>query len=414
MKIAIVSQYFYPENFIINDIVLELASAGHIVEVFTGYPNYPEGKLFDGYDGDGAESTVWQHGVVVHRAPLRPRKSGGAKNLVLNYGSFVFNGLRYFASLRKQDEFDVILVFAVSPLTAVIPAIFLKYRAKAHLMVWVQDLWPESLRATGFIKNPFLLWCTSVLVRGIYALSDTLLVQSRAFIAPVARYADKQKIIYYPNSFKASLPIPVEPNKQLDQLINILKSNFCVVFAGNLGSAQSLDSVIQAAYMLRHLQNFKIVLVGSGSRYGWLVEETARLQLDNVVLPGRFPSDCMSTIFSYSEALLVTLTPDEIFSYTIPSKVQAYMAAGKPILGGLDGEGARVLEDSGVGLCAPAGDAAKLAHSMETLYNTEPAVRAQMGRNGKSYFDEHFEMKSQCKRLIEIFESRTVAKDFVK
>ncbi|MFW3895895.1 glycosyltransferase family 4 protein [Pseudomonas bharatica] len=415
MKIAIVTQYFYPENFIINDMVLELAGLGHEVEVFTGRPNYPDGEIFPGYDVDGTTSETWQHGVVVHRTPLRPRKAGGAKNLLLNYGSFVYNGLRHFSGLRKQSTFDVILVFAVSPMTAAIPAILLKYRSKAHLMIWVQDLWPESLRATGFISNRFLLWCTGLLVRSIYSLTDTLLVQSRAFIEPVARYAKRSKIVYYPNSYKVTESLnDAEAVNGLAGLLSVLQSNFCVVFAGNLGTAQSLDSVVEAARLLRHLERFKIVLVGSGSRSDWVAEEIDRLGLDNLMLAGRFPGTSMPQIFSASQALLVTLRPDEIFSYTIPSKIQAYMAAGIPIIAGLDGEGARVVLEAGAGLCSDAGDASMLAHNIETLYNATPEARADMGRRGREYFEAHFEMHSQCERLLEIFESRIAAKDLVK
>lgn len=414
MKIAVVSQYFYPENFIINDLVLELVRQGHELEVFTGQPNYPDGDIYEGYDARQICSSEW-NGVVVHRAPLRPRMHGGAKNLILNYGSFVMNGLRYFNSMRKHSKFDVVLVFAVSPLTAAIPAIYLKHRANAHLMVWVQDLWPESLRATGFIKNRFVLWCTGLLVRSIYALTDTILVQSRGFLKPVSRYASTDKIVYYPNSYSVSVGSGVAENSaNFRRVIELLNANFCIVFAGNMGSAQSLDTVIEAASRLRHLAAFKIVIVGSGSRSDWVASEVDRRGLDNVVLAGRFPGNCMGDIFSSSQALLVTLSADEIFSYTIPSKVQAYMAAGKPIIAGLNGEGARVVVEAGAGLCSAAEDAAALARNIEIIYNKSPEARAQMGKNGRAYFEENFEMQSQCKRLVEIFKSRAATKDFFK
>ncbi|ROM58306.1 glycosyltransferase WbuB [Pseudomonas poae] len=405
MNIAIVTQYFYPESFIINDIVEELAALGHGVEVFTGQPNYPEGETYEGYDQNACSEHLYRDSIKVHRAPLRPRKTGGAKNLVLNYLSFVINGIRFFPKKNAGKQFDAIIVFAVSPITAAIPAIVLKRSSGAHLMVWVQDLWPETLKATGFIKNPFLLKVVGLLVRFIYAQTDTILVQSEAFVSSAAKYAAKDKIVYYPNSYRIP-SVDVDAADRLPLEINqLLSSNFCVVFAGNLGFAQSLETIIDAAKALGHL-DCKIVVVGSGSRLEWMREQKRQHHLDNLELVGRLPSSLMPELFSKSEALLVTLKRDEIFTLTIPSKVQAYMAAGKPILAALDGEGARVVAQAGAGLCSQAEDAAALARNIEMLHAASPEKRAAYGAAGFSFFCNNYEMKNQCRRLVQIIKER--------
>ena len=181
MRILLVTQYFWPESFIINQLVTALSKKGHHLVVLTGKPNYPEGEVYPGYQKYGVQHEMMGD-IQVIRVPLRPRKSANAIALILNYFSFIWSGLIRFPFLVKNQQFDEILVFAPSPITSAIPAILLKYLKGAHLTIWVQDLWPESLFATGFIKNKFVLKSVGFLVKFIYAAADTLLVQSKAFI----------------------------------------------------------------------------------------------------------------------------------------------------------------------------------------------------------------------------------------
>lgn len=406
MKILIVSQYFWPEPFLINDFVETLAQQGNEVTVATGKPNYPEGDFYKGYSTWGVHKEKFRNGVVVIRAPLRRRFGGGAKNLLLNYLSFVCSGLLFFPRMLKGRRFDVVLVFAPSPITSVIPAVYLKWRFKSHLAVWVQDLWPESLSATGFIRNRIALRMVGWLVRAIYACTDTLLVQSKAFIAPIARYAKADKIVYYPNSYRTSPLYPANITNVPAELLAQLDENFCLVFAGNLGTAQSVETLVQAAERLKHLPSCKLVLVGSGSMFGWVEEQKVLRGLDNLVLTGRFPPSEMPQFFSRSAGLLVTLKREDIFACTIPSKVQAYLAAGRPIIAALDGEGARVIEEAGAGLSCAAEDSAGLAHCIEHLFHMSPEAREELGQSGRDYFLANFEMKRQSHRLVEILENR--------
>jgi glycosyltransferase involved in cell wall biosynthesis len=406
MKILLVSQYFFPEAFIINDLVRHLAALGHQVTVLTGKPNYPQGTVYDGYRLGGIQRERYAGEVDVIRLPLLPRGKGGGLRLAANYLSFAVSGLVLAPRLLRGRSFDAILVFAISPITQAIPAILLKWLKKAHLAVWVQDLWPESVSATGFVRNPWLLKAIGRLVKGIYAGSDTLLVQSRAFTEPVARYARKDKIVYYPNSFEDNSQKAAGDTLVPRHLLDTLDTRFCLVFAGNLGTAQALGTLVGAAERLRHLPDLKLVIVGSGSMQSWLEQQKTEKALDNLLLAGRFPPEAMGPIFRRAKGLVVTLKRDEIFSCVIPSKIQAYLAAGRPIVAALDGEGAKVVEEARAGLTCPAEDAEALAGCIEKLQAMNAAERDAMGRSGRAYFLEQFEMAAQARRLIEIFNLR--------
>lgn len=401
MRILVLSQYFWPESFIINDIVRTLDAQGHEVVVATGKPNYPDGKVFEGYRAAGTQRERYLGRVEVLRVPLWPRGQGGAKNLILNYLSFVFSGLLCLPWMLRGRQFDAILVFAPSPITQAIPAILLKWLKKAKLALWVQDLWPESLSATGFVRNPYLLRAVGWMVRAIYRPCDTLLVQSRAFVEPVAQYADRAKIQYYPNSMDVSsktlVPVPGE-------LLELLEQHFCVVFAGNLGTAQALDTLVQTAVHLRDEPRIRLVLVGSGSRLAWLKAQQQALGLDNLVLPGRFPMEAMPQIFERASALLVSLNDEPAFAQTIPSKIQTYLAAGRPILACMNGEGARVVCEARAGLASPAEQVLPLVANIRCMQALGASERGAMGTSGRAYFDAHFEMTSQVRRLVELLQ----------
>ncbi len=390
----------------INDLVLKLKELGHTVTVYTGKPNYPDGEVYSGYVSTGVQEEIYEGGIPVYRIPLRPRKKGGGKNLALNYLSFVFSGIKHAFRFSKNKKIDMIFVFAISPITAAIPAILIKWLTKSHLTIWVQDLWPESVEATGFIKNRFLLRCVGILVRGIYYFSDTLLAQSKAFIPHISRLAHQSKVVYYPNSVIDNYSVNETSSVVPQDLVHLLETQFCVVFAGNIGTAQAVETITKAAELLKDIPDLKLILVGSGSKSDWVREQIQEKNMNNLILAGRYPSSEMPFIFSRASALLVSLKQDEIFTYTIPYKVQSYLASGKPILASLDGEGTRVVNEAGAGLTSPAEDAEKLAKNIKHLYHLPTEERDKMGKAGRAYFLEHFEMGSQSQRLIDIFADR--------
>lgn len=394
MRVLVVSQYYWPETFRITEVVQALRDEGCEVIVLTGQPNYPEGVPFKGYSwwSMGAE----QHdGVTILRVPLFPRGQGSALRLILNYLSFVFSAAVFGPWLLRGRSIDSIFVFAPSPILQAIPAIWLAKLKNASLVTWVQDLWPESLSATGFVRNTRLLAIVSSLVRWIYQKNDLLLVQSRAFINPVQEMSGRTPVFYHPNSGDFAFSEPVES----DECPIKFSSGFNVVFAGNLGTVQSLETILDSAEILRDEPDIKIFLIGSGSRSEWLNSEISRRKLANLILPGRFPLSAMPSIMSHASALLVSLVKSPIMGQTVPSKVQAYFAAGKPIIASLDGEGARVVLEAGAGVVSPAEDAGALADAILHLRRSSTEELERMGSNGRAYYDANFDPRLLACRL---------------
>lgn len=406
MRILVVSQYFWPESFIINDLVKTLRDQGHTVVVATGKPNYPDGVIFAGYTAGGTQHEMFDSNIEVFRVPLRPRGRGRGADLFRNYLSFAWSGFWRFPRLVSRCAPDAIVVYAPSPITAAIAAIPLKRTTRAHLAIWIQDLWPESLRATGYVEHAALLRPVGMLVRAIYACADTLLVQSRAFAAPVARYASEQKIVYYPNSMRVTDDGGTEEASLPLELVEVLGRHFCVVFAGNIGSVQAVPSIIEAAGLLRDLPEVRLVLIGSGSMSRWVQDQQRALRLDNLVTFGRLPMSAMPSVYRQAGALLVTLKKDDVISRTVPSKLQAYLAAGRPVIAALAGEGAQIVSDARAGLTCTPDDGAALAETIRAMYSATAADRKAMGEAGSAYFAQHFEMDRQAARLIEILETR--------
>ncbi|KVX04956.1 MAG: glycosyltransferase family 4 protein [Alcaligenes nematophilus] len=401
MKIALVTQYFWPESFSINDMVKELEAQGHEIDVYTGKPNYPDGTIFPGYTQEGCSQENFSNGVTIHRVPLRPRGNSGAKALIKNYLSFVWHGLRHFPRQAKGKDYDIIFVFSLSPITAAIPAIYLKWRKRTPMVMWVLDLWPESLRATGHIRNKYVLAAVGLMVRAIYANSKKILVQSQAFIDAVSVYTRRDKITYFPNFALDVATASTDKSTVPPTLLTLLDQHFCVVFTGNLGSAQAVETLIQTCQQLIDLPDFRLVLVGSGSMSAWLQQQQAALGLKQLVLTGRFPANEMPQFLSRASGLLVSLKDEPIYAQTVPAKIQTYLAAGKPVLASINGEGASVVQQAAAGLCSPAEDANALADNIRSLYHMTPAERALMGESGRRYFLEHFELKAQARRLAE-------------
>ncbi len=401
MNLLVFSQYFWPENFRINDLVKALLSRGINVDVVTGQPNYPGGRIFDGYGAKNFSRQSWSD-TTIFRLPMVPRGRGSALRLILNYLSFVLSGVLLGPLAMRGRPVDIIFVYGISPILQAIPAIFMAWLKDAKLVIWVQDLWPESLEATGFVRNRWALAMVRVLVRWIYRHSDLILVQSEAFIAPVSALADAGKIVYYPNSADDVFTSGCDDGTCS---ISEMESGFSVVFAGNLGTAQAVDTIIDAAELLKDKPEVKIVLVGGGSQVTRLQGEIIRRGLNNILLVGQYPLAAMPAILRRADVLLVTLRDEAIFYHTIPSKMQAYLAVGRPIIACLNGEGARIIEQANAGLTCPAENAPKLAEAIIDLYQMSTVERARLGRNAQSYFEKHFDSDMLVKKLIGYFDT---------
>jgi colanic acid biosynthesis glycosyl transferase WcaI len=388
VKILIVSQYFWPENFRINDLTQELVQRGHSVTVLTGIPNYPAGTVFEEYRKT-PEAFEYYSGARVFRVPMLAR-GNGAVRLFLNYLSFVLGACLYGPWRLRGQQMDVIFVFEPSPVTVGLPAILLGRIKRAPVVFWALDLWPETLAAIGVLRSPVVLGWVGHLVRFIYERCTLVLGQSRGFLPKIAKYcSDAKKIRYFPSwaeeIFNEAdlVPAPEVP---------VQKGAFNVLFAGNIGEAQDLPAVLDAAESLRHNTAIRWLIVGDGRRSDWLHEEVARRGLQsNVMLLGRFPVERIPSFYAHADALLVSLKKDPVFSLTIPGKVQSYLMAGVPILGMLDGEGAQIITDSNAGLVCAAGNSGGLESAVLELFAMSVDQRKQLGVNGRDYAQKEFD-----------------------
>ena len=398
MRVLVVTQYFWPEAFRINEVVESLRQAGCAVSVLTGQPNYPDGKVFPGYRA-GATGHEDHHGCPIYRVPIVPRGPGTALRLAINYLSFVVSASIQGRRLLRHQHFDVILVYGISPILQAIAGISLKRSTHSALVTWIQDLWPQSLEVTGFVKNRRLLRWVASIVRWIYRHSDLLLVQSEAFIPIVQSMAGGTPVKYHPNPGELSFnQAPIDNDSGVK-----LEAAFNVVFAGNLGTVQALGTVLDAAEVLLEHRNIRIVIVGSGSRADFLMQDAARRGLRNVRFTGRMPPHAMPSILAQASALLVSLVQSPTMSQTIPSKIQAYLAAGRPIIACLDGEGARVIRDAGAGLTCAAEDAGALASTILRMCAMSDVELNAFGEAGRNYYQLHFEPGVLAHKLMQHF-----------
>jgi glycosyltransferase involved in cell wall biosynthesis len=396
MRLLVISQHFWPESFRINTFVDALEGAGAQVTVLTGQPNYPGGVVFPGYRALSIKRERFGVATDVFRVPLVPRARANAIRLAANYVSFVVTASLLGPWLLRGRRFDAILVYAPSPIVQAIPGMVLKRIKGAKLVTWVQDLWPQSLEVTGYVKNKSLLSIAEKVVRWIYRGNDRLMGQSRAFVTAIRPMAGATPVEYFPNPGEVVSTTTVADGPAA----LVLPSGFNIVFTGNLGTVQALETILGAASLLADDRDVRFVLVGSGSRSPWLVEEVARRGLANVILPGRFEPQAIGGILAQAAALLVTLNKSETLSQTIPSKIQSYLAAGRPILAALDGEGASLVTMAGAGLASPAEDEKTLADNVRRLKQLSAEERTEMGDAGRKYYDLHFQPRVLAEQLL--------------
>lgn len=388
MNILIVSQYFWPENFRVNDLALGLNQRGHAVTVLTGIPNYPDGVFFEGYSFFGRNEEDFG-GIRVRRVPLISRGKSKGLRLILNYISFAF-----FASLLGpfycRGKFDAIFVFQASPVTVGLPAILLKKIKKAPIVFWVLDLWPESLSATGAVSSAFVLKTVTGLVRFIYDHCDRILVSSKGFINQVSGMGyPPDNINYFPNWTEDVYS--QAPDKARLAALEPLPEGFKVVFAGNIGAAQSFGTILDAAERLKEAADIHWLIAGDGRVSDWVREQIRLRGLESCVhLLGRHSPETIVALFSRADALLVTLKKEPAFALTVPGKIQSYLACGKPVIASLDGEGGRLIEEAGAGIACPAEDSVALAEAVMSLRSMSGPQRAEMGEKGRKFCETNF------------------------
>ncbi|MCZ2085149.1 MAG: glycosyltransferase family 4 protein [Flavobacteriales bacterium] len=402
MKILIVTQYYFPENFKSNDLSFELQKRGHHVTVLTGLPNYPEGKMFDGY-GIFKNRKQEINGVKIIRSLLLLRGKGGGIRLFLNYFSFAF-----FASIKAfflnfNTKYDAVIVHEPSPITQFYPALLLKKLQNVPVYFWVMDLWPESLEIAGGVKNKFVLNFFKKMVIGFYKNSEKILITSKGFKKSILEKGDfESKLEYFPNWAEDAIS---EGDKNFP--VPNLPKGFKVMFAGNVGEAQDMDAIMNAALELKDHPEIKFIIVGDGRKMPYVQEFIQKNNLEKTVITvGRFPVEAMASFFDKADVMLVSLKDDKIFNLTVPAKVQAYMSASKPIVAMLNGEGAEIIDEAKCGLAVPAGDSKQLAATILQMSHLPSLELSKMGENSRHFFQANYQLSSCIDNLERILNQK--------
>lgn len=392
-KILVICQYYKPEPFRISDICEEMVNRGHEVHVVTGYPNYPEGVLYEGY-GRGMHIDEVIEGVRVHRCYTIPRQTGSIKRL-LNYYSYVVSSKLYVLSGKciasDGKPFDVVFCNQLSPIMMAEAAISYKRKYNVPALIYCLDLWPESLIAGGITRKSIVYKYFHQVSKRIYRQMDKLLITSRLFSGYLREEfgIEKERIEYLPQYAEGIFN--QIPTRKKDGTFNFM-------FAGNIGAVQSVETVIKTAEILND-EPVIFHIVGGGTDLERL--KSISKKLNNVVFYGRKPLEEMPEFYAKADAMIVTLTADPILSLTLPGKVQSYMAVGKPIIGAINGETKFVIEEAKCGLCSNAGDAEELAENVKKfIYSNN---RSSMGINARKYYEENFQKQFFMDKLEKFF-----------
>lgn len=392
MRILIVSQYYYPEQFQINEIAPELVKRGHSVTVLTGLPNYPVGDIYPGYeDRAGTEETI--NGVRVIRTSIVPRKKGKL-NLIKNYLSFVKNGSK--TAKRLSDCFDIVFCYELSPVTQALPAICVAKRQRIPFLLYCLDIWPES--ASAHVNSGFFYAAIRMISKYVYKKCDHIAVTSRPFIDYLSSVhgINKNNMSYLPQHGDDSM-IDMDLKSEDNGITDFM-------YAGNLGMGQRVDVIIRAAAQIKEKDDFIVHIVGDGSMREELEKLASELCVkDKVIFYGNQNRTKMPSFYKLADALLITLRGDNAVGNTMPGKLQTYMSTGKPIIGAINGAANETISEAKCGACVSAGDYEGLAHLMLDFIQNSVKYK-DCGVNARSYFKEHFTLNKYCNNLESLLE----------
>ena len=401
MRALIVCQHYYPENFQITPIAEQLAADGGEVTVLAGLPNYPLGMVPDEYKRGHRDE--WINGVHVLRC-LEIGRRKGIFWLAANYMSFTLSSLHKAG--RLKNDYDIVFIYQLSPILMALPGLKYARKHKVPVLLYCCDQWPESLKVYIKSEKNLLFRIMKRVSRYVYASADKVLCQSSSFVDYLAQThgLDRDRLEYLPAFADESyLKEDFTPS---DDTVDF-------VFMGNLGYAQNLPAVISAIEMIRDVPGFLVHFVGDGSWLDKLKAAIREKNLGNIIkIYGRRPVEEMPEFYRLADACLVSLTADNAIGHTLPSKVQGYMAAAKPVIGMIDGSARKVIEESGCGICVAANDIRGMAAAMKDFI-TNPSKYKDCGRAGRRYFMDNFRKDIFMKRLEDKFAEMTGEEGYV-
>lgn len=388
MKILTICQYYSPEPFRHPDICEELARRGHDVLVVTGTPNYPMGKVYDGY-GHGNRKDETINGVKIHRCYTVARRNN-ALFRIFNYLSYVITSTAYVKGLK--EKFDIVFVNQLSPVIMAKAGIKYKSRKKVPMVLYCLDLWPESVVMGGIKKSDFVYKILHRMSGKIYKSADKILVSSRYFSEYFEKEFGISDTVHLPQ-YAEEMFTPENCKKEPD-------GNIDLMFAGNIGVAQDVDTIIDAARNLADIKNLKIHIVGDGSELERLKNKAK--DMPQVIFHGRHPIEEMPEYYSLADACIVTLKRGELAA-TLPGKVQTYLAAGKPIIAAADGITDKTVKEAACGYSSPAEDPEALAQNIRRF---TVADKTALSNNAAEYYKKHFGKEEFVRNLEETFSTQ--------
>ena len=392
MKILVFSQYFYPENFRINTLCRELVQRGHDVTVVTGYPQYPYGRIYEGYGFDIPYEKEW-NGVKICRVKVHPRGSN-LLGMLRNTVDYVVQANRWVKTCR--EKFDAVYVFEVSPVTVGLPAVTYKKKFGVPMFFNLQDLWPENVEEVLGIRFAPLTWLINRIVDRIYGASNKILCTSNGFADNLrARGVPEEKIVFWPQ-------FCLDPNLAQAQKPEIYSEDtFNIVFAGNLGDAQGLDLMVEAARELKG-SSIRWYLVGDGRARARLEQKVKELDAaQEVTFVGRVSEKEADRYVHFADCAYLSFKDNKIFNMTLPAKLQTYLACGTPILAAAGGESARLVGENGIGIvCRPRLEELVAAARQAAAMSRQD--HAAMSARARAYYEQHFTMDDLVTKLEEM------------
>lgn len=393
MRILIITEVFWPEDFIINDLVSEWVKMGHEVEVVTQYPSYPQSYVFDGYENKGYQKEDW-NGVKIHRYPFIEGYRDSKMRKFLNYYNFVRGGKKVVDSLR--GDYNCLFVSQTGPLTVAYPALYAKKKWGLPVNIWTCDIWPDVVWSYGMPKNALTNAMLERMIRKIYGGCDRIFVSSKKFAETIGRYSDK-KCVYAPNWLRPADSVASE--------LRLPKDRFNFTFTGNVSRYQNLINTVEG-FVKAGLENAQLNIVGDGSFLAEVKAVAERAGAQNVVFHGRHPYNEMYDVMMQSDVLLLPLMPQEGIEKTEPFKIQSYLQAGKPIFGILNGAGREIIEENNLGLCAQPTNIDDIAAGFKQMVEFAGAQGMEVREAAAKLMNTRFNKQEIVKRITENLVSR--------
>ena len=391
--ILVVSQYFYPEQFRINDICTEWVKRGYKVTVLTGIPNYPQGEYFEGYDLLHKRTEEW-NGIKIVRIPLTARGHSSI-GLAANYISFVISG--YLWKCLTKIKADYVFTFEVSPMTQALIGVWYAKKHRIPHYLYVQDLWPENVEIVTGLHSPLILKPIGKMVDYIYRNCSQIFATSPSFVKEICKRGVPETKVHYWPQYAEEFYRPME-KQAVPEIPD--DGSFKIIFTGNIGTAQGLEILPRAAELLKD-ENIRFVMVGNGRYLENFINEVKKRKVqDKFIMIPRQPAERIPKLMAACDAAFLSFQDEELWAMTIPAKLQSYMACGMPVIAAASGETKRIIEEAECGSSCEIGNPVALADVVKKMMRADLSV---LKKNGRRYFECNFNKQMLMDKMMIYF-----------